>query len=57
VKSIASAVLSHRIILSTEAQLSGLDATSLITQILASVPVPAEDDVDAGLLAVHPAPG
>ena len=57
VKAIAPAVLSHRIILSTEARLSGLDATSLITQILASVPVPAEDDVDAGSLAVHPAPG
>jgi MoxR-like ATPase len=57
VKAIAPAVLSHRIILSTDARLSGLDATSLITQILASVPVPAEDDVDAGSLAVRPAPG
>jgi len=57
VKAIAPAILSHRIVLSTEARLSGLDAPSLIAQILASVPVPAEDDVDGGSLTVHPAPG
>jgi MoxR-like ATPase len=48
VKAIAPAVLSHRIILSTDARLRGLDATNVISQILASVPVPAEDDVDDG---------
>jgi len=57
VKEIASVVLDHRVILSTEARLKALDAAKLVSQIVASVPVPVEDDVDAPALSGHHGPG
>jgi MoxR-like ATPase len=46
VKEIAPAVLEHRVILSTEARLRAQDAAGLIAQIVSSVPVPVEADLN-----------
>jgi MoxR-like ATPase len=46
VKEIAPAILEHRVILSTEARLRAQDAAGLIAQIVSSVPVPVEADLN-----------
>jgi MoxR-like ATPase len=42
VKALADVVLAHRLIVSPEAQLQGIDAHDVLREVLASVPVPAE---------------
>ena len=45
VKALAPAVLSHRLILSTEARLRGHSAEAVVDAVLDTVPVPVEDEV------------
>ena len=55
IKELAPAVLGHRVIPSIEARLRAQDLTVLLAQIIASVPVPVEDEVEDGASAArHP---
>ncbi|MGB6985117.1 MAG: hypothetical protein WBD74_03975, partial [Candidatus Aquilonibacter sp.] len=42
VKDVAEAVLAHRLIVQPEAEIEGATATSVLAEVLASVPVPRE---------------
>ncbi|MGI9603455.1 MAG: hypothetical protein ACR2QE_16340 [Acidimicrobiales bacterium] len=46
VKTLAPHVLTHRLILTPEAELQGVSATGLLERVLADVAVPAERDAD-----------
>jgi MoxR-like ATPase len=42
VKELADVVLAHRLIVSPEAQLQGIDAHDVLAEVLATTPVPTE---------------
>ncbi|WP_405001154.1 AAA family ATPase [Isoptericola haloaureus] len=56
VQALAIPVLAHRLVLSTESRLGGLDASGIVEEVVRQTPVPTRADVPVGGAAAHHQP-